>query len=1383
MLLLALVGAATSVPAQTPRPVPRTSVELLSPGAGSGAIRFQVTFPPPRMTSVEIDGSPRTVPTWPDLLPVGTPGDPAVPARLVRVAVPPRGTLSFQVETTEGGVLRGVHFPPVPGIEGAASPTEARETPIPQVEILSVGIERGVRVADVAVRPVAWNPANPSPSWASGVRVTVRAAGSAPPVPSPRASRPDETGRRSRARTLLNPDDAEAFAPAGPDTVPPPGDGVPAVWFDDADGWLKIEITANGVYSLDRAALAAAGVPVDTVDPRTLRLFSGPLVPDVSWAALGWDSLQTGIPDSVRLDGAWRHVYERPGFVNGFGDAGGMEEVAALVTGEEDGSLDAGDRVVFYALGPDNFRDRFGLPLDTPEDYFENPYTDRTVYWLGWGGTTFPAPPRRMESVDATPQPSAPLVAEATARSHAERDRIYSPTQQEAGLRWEQWFWEEMTSLAAGYQFRVALPGIVPFTTLDFHLRLWGVNQPLPFGVGLEALHHVDVTVDDQPLGVVQWGSDQNPDLAFSARDVSGAGIPARNPADFLFRLPDIGSDPGRVDRVYLAWIDVTYRRGLDLAGRTGELPLDAGDPGRRVRIGSVPQGAGSLVLDVTEFRTPRLLANAVAAGGGLELSYDRPDPAVLAMTVADSLRAPAAVQRDLPPSTWLRRITDPLDYVILAYDEFTDEAEILAAWRRDHLYAVTPGREARVRVVRVSDVMDEFAWGMQDPVAIRYFLEYAYRFYGPGSDRLAYCLFLGDHTYDVRDYLGTGTPDLVPSWEDTRDPTANPVNGNVQYASDDPLARFDGRDPATGRLDPYTDVYLGRITARTGADAARALNRIVSAEAQPNYGPWRARAILVSDDICGGGTFDPLGTRFVDESELLDGLYPAAFDRRKVYLVDYGVSCSILSKPQARADLVEQWNEGAWLINYEGHGSEFAWAEEQVLTRNELAGLTNEGRLPVVIATASKTGWFNRPGSQGLAESMLLQANGGAVSSSGSGSDFTFAEPAFRTNQRFAQYVFGGGDPSRPEPVGAAFQDAKQPEVNDGSKYHFFGDPAMLPPVPGSSLAVSSPDSLGRGLRIDVGMQIEGGALRTGAASVRAEDARAYQPIGTTGSGFLRPGERIFEGEASVVADTARSSFVVPADALGGDDARVRAYAWGMDWDALGARFPLPLGGTADPAGDTMGPAVSFPVPSVVAAPGQELEATLEDPSGIKLTGESPPPLELVVTDDTGAETTRVPLADRFAYERDSSTKGTVRFPVPSALEEGPYVFTLFASDNFDNRSQASVDVTVRSTTGPVLIGNVVAFPNPSSFAPEPMKILFTLDRAAHIDLHLYSVKGRLVLEDSIEGDAGQNVWTWDGRDAVQDEVANGVYLLQLKGPAEGGDAPKVLERLVVLR
>jgi hypothetical protein len=238
---------------------------------------------------------------------------------------------------------------------------------------------------------------------------------------------------------------------------------------------LRIRIAANGVYRLDRAALQRAGVPVETVDPRTLRLFAGPLVPEVGWAALGWIPVQDVFGSEV-VASRWEHVYERPDFTRGFGP-GSLEEVAILVEGAEDARLDAGDQVVFYALGPDNFRDRFGLPLDTAEDYLSNPYTDHTVCWLAWGGT-FAEPAKRMTRVDAATRPGAPAVEAGRARVHVELNEIDDLSMYEGGIRWEEWFWDRFDSDGPARRKQVALPHLVPGTALDARVRLWGARMP-----------------------------------------------------------------------------------------------------------------------------------------------------------------------------------------------------------------------------------------------------------------------------------------------------------------------------------------------------------------------------------------------------------------------------------------------------------------------------------------------------------------------------------------------------------------------------------------------------------------------------------------------------------------------------------------------------------------------------------------------------------------------------------------------------------------------------------------------------------------------------------------------------------------------------------------
>jgi hypothetical protein len=190
----------------------------------------------------------------------------------------------------------------------------------------------------------------------------------------------------------------------------------------------------DGIYQLDYAYLQAAGLPVDTLDPRTFRMFT-----------MG-------------------------------------EEIPIRVEGEADGSFDAGDIVLFYGQGIDSLYDAGALPT--------NKYTDANIYWLSYGG----ANGARMAEKDGSVSGSAIDAFLHTQRMETNYWYFSAyPFEHDA----DHWFWDWMQALGAGntasrtYNFTIdhLAPGtytgfltvnVLGYTDGPHHLKLY-VNGNLVF--------------------------------------------------------------------------------------------------------------------------------------------------------------------------------------------------------------------------------------------------------------------------------------------------------------------------------------------------------------------------------------------------------------------------------------------------------------------------------------------------------------------------------------------------------------------------------------------------------------------------------------------------------------------------------------------------------------------------------------------------------------------------------------------------------------------------------------------------------------------------------------------------------------------------------------
>jgi uncharacterized repeat protein (TIGR01451 family) len=160
-------------------------------------------------------------------------------------------------------------------VRDAAVYATAGFTPTEPAALLSTGFIRSQRVAQVQFRPFQYNPATGELRFARRIRIEITFGAVASLIPQITLSAStsatgtvDEGAFEDVLRnTLVNYEDARIWRTTAqrlPSTL------MPQATTDDPA--YKILVDADGIYQLTYADLLAAGVPVDSLDPRTLQL-------------------------------------------------------------------------------------------------------------------------------------------------------------------------------------------------------------------------------------------------------------------------------------------------------------------------------------------------------------------------------------------------------------------------------------------------------------------------------------------------------------------------------------------------------------------------------------------------------------------------------------------------------------------------------------------------------------------------------------------------------------------------------------------------------------------------------------------------------------------------------------------------------------------------------------------------------------------------------------------------------------------------------------------------------------------------------------------------------------------------------------------------------
>ncbi len=1332
--LLTVIVAVTLATAATASAL---TPELVS--SDESGIRLTLAAGDPTVSTFVVDGVEYSIIALPGAGTTGEPGMPELPCVRAVLGVP--DCEAVELDVTAAGTRRtgGIRVIPAPGVVDVGEEELSRYSRVESSLYASSGIwpERPARVSaprwlgpqrtvTVELYPCRFEASTGELLIHETLDVVLRFRGVRP-------SR-GEAGTRTRVRqsrerqldaTLLNAESARPWLRSGPLTDRASRDD----YYSTSENWIRLRITERGFHRVAYGDIEGAGAVASVIDPATFRVFTG-----------GGLSL----PEAFDAD--------RPDW---------MQECTILVDDGGDGSFDAGDGVVFFALAEDGWSDEYGI-VDPVEPHTQNHFANENIYWLTWEdeGTAsgFSAAPLRMAEDDLQNSPTPIHLDAHFARTHFERNIVIKEG------RGDNWYWYDMGQSEDWRYFHEELSNVVTDSLGTLRVHVDGNSST----GGVYPDHHVRFLLNDALAFDAEWDAYQP--LYFEAGGLSiNEGYNT-----FAVNIPrDI---PGVDDEAILIdWFDLMYWQMLETSddqmafgssGKTGVLEFS-------IDGFSTSDAAAFKIVDQYTVLTIPGVSSRSGETRAVTVTFqdDVADTARYGVVGAGGYLTPVV---ELDTFVDLRTPTDD-EYIIIAHDDLYDESLRLKAHRESDA-----GGGFDVRLVRISDIYDEFSWGLVDATAIRDYLKFTWE---TAANPPTHAVLVGDGTVDPRQYSASSLRTYIPvHYTLIGSASANPSYWPTEFW----YAGFDAE------YQYIPGVALGRLTANSVSELTTMLDKIIEYDTDDAAALWRNTAILVGDDEY---TYDDDDEYFHTEQteRISDEILPFAIDREKLFLMEYDKVGNF--KPAARAKFLEIWNDGAFLVNYTGHGSEIVMAHESLFYFDDVTLLGNRPGLPLFFAASCRLNKFDRMTVDSLGEALAKSATGGSIISIGSTRDSGASQNAL-FNRDILSAMFGHQqeDPAAVMDVGLAVQagfamaGGYSAWLND-TKFMVVGDPAIVLATPAGSGSLSS-DDVDPMMRRDE-VELDGTCSGTTADLDGIAVIRVSESADTTGYtlpangyhvDYSLPGDTVFDGPVTVSNGGFDARFVVSYAADEGPYGRIRAYCYDDDTDGAISMEGVAIQDSVVTT-DATGPVITleFAGGATSVLPGAELTMTVSDESGINTaTGGSGAPISLVLD---GGDSTDV--TSFFVYDVGSYQSGTVHFDLPS-LGFGAHTIELAASDNMGNRSTGYLSFEVVSAAD-FEIRNVANSPNPFPDGGETGTwLMFQLPGPADVRIDIFTVGGRRIQTlDDVPGSAGANQVYWDGLDHVGDELANGVYLYRILAVSESyrGDKAEAIGRAVIMR
>lgn len=737
-------------------------------------------------------------------------------------------------------------------------------------------------------------------------------------------------------------------------------------------------------------------------------------------------------------------------------------------------------------------------------------------------------------------------------------------------------------------------------------------------------------------------------------------------------------------------------------------------------------------------------------------------------------------------------------NFLIITAPQFFSEAKRLADYRK-----TTQG--ISYNLVTTEQVFNEFSSGGRDATAIRDFVKMFYDRAGGNITLMPkHLLLFGKGSFDNR-MLKFKENNFVVTYQ-----SENSLSPTQSYTSDDYFALLDDNEgdfaedfsTSAGLL----DIAVGRIPVKSLSEAKNVVDKLIAYENTSSFGDWRNQITILADDEDNNLHLNQAeaNASLIMQNSPIQNIDKIYFD---AYQQENAAGGSSYSK--VNEALNQKINAGTFLVNYTGHGGESGWAQEKVLTINDVNNWQNANKLAIIFtATCSFSRWDDPETVSGGELSLLNKGNG--VPSIFSTTRIVFASYNFDLNQSFLRALFNTANSTQKVSFGQIFKQAKNNNVGglniNSRNFTLLGDPTALFPIPINKVITTTlPDTIKAGQKVTIKgfvSDVNGQILNQFNGLVYPTIYDKPSKISTLGQdqqingsyvqSFEVQKNIIYKGKATVSNGNFSFDFIVPRDInLQIGKGKISYYANNNILDASGESPNINIGGLATNAGnDKQGPAIqvfindeNF-VSGGITNPSPILLVNLDDLSGINTTGIGIGHDIVATLSGANMNDKSIVLNEFYQANLDSYQSGTVKYQL-NGLSAGLYTLKIKAWDVFNNSSEQIITFEVK-VSEVLVLAHVLNYPNPFTTRTSFQFEHNYPNQDLEVQINIRTITGRLIktINQTVNttGNRVNNIY-WDAKDDFGEKIARGIYVYELKVRSTiSGFSAKKTEKLLIL-